>query len=163
LFPQKAQDSFALVNARIGVRGPDEKWSVELWAQNLFNEDYEQVAFNSPFQEGAASAPFTDPQFPGGRQIFSAFLAEPRTYGLTLRTRFSCSCPGESRGRSGRSGGRPSLAGRFEQAPFQRLEASPARDLLADQVGDVESIDRAFAVGGDMRAVDRHARLEEGV
>lgn len=88
LFPQKEQDGYVLVNGRIGIRGRDERWAVELWAQNLLNQDYTQVAFNSPFQEGAAGAPFTDPQYPGGRQIFSAYLAEPRTYGVTLRTRF---------------------------------------------------------------------------
>ncbi len=88
LFPQKEQDSFTIVNARVGVRGPDERWSIELWAQNIFNIDYSQVAFNSPFQAGATSAPFVDPNYPGGRQIFSQFLAEPRTYGITMRTRF---------------------------------------------------------------------------
>ena len=88
LFPQKAQDSFALFNARVGLRGPDEKWSIEVWAQNLFNKQYSQVAFNSPFQAGTTSAPFVDPQYPGGRQIFSQFLAEPRTYGITLRGSF---------------------------------------------------------------------------
>ena len=88
LFPQKEQDSYAIVNARVGVRGPDEKWALEFWAQNVFNKDYAQVAFNSPFQEGTTSAPFVDPQFPGGRQIFSQFLAEPRTYGVTGRFRF---------------------------------------------------------------------------
>ena len=31
---------------------------------------------------------FADPQYPGGRQIFSQFLAEPRTYGVTLRGKF---------------------------------------------------------------------------
>ncbi len=88
LFPQKEQDGYALVNGRIGIRGPDQKWAVEFWAQNIFNKDYTQIAFNTPFQAGGASAAFTDPQFPGGRQIFSAFLAEPRTYGLTLRGKF---------------------------------------------------------------------------
>ena len=88
LFPQKAQDGFALVNGRIGIRGPQERWAVELWGQNLFNKDYAQVAFNSPFQAGATSAPFVDPQYPGGRQIFSQYLAEPRTYGVTLRGKF---------------------------------------------------------------------------
>jgi iron complex outermembrane receptor protein len=88
LFPQKRQESYALINARIGVRGPNLRWSLELWAQNLFNQDYAQVAFNSPFQAGTTAAPFVDPQFPGGRQIFSAFLAEPRTYGITGRFRF---------------------------------------------------------------------------
>jgi iron complex outermembrane recepter protein len=88
LFPQKAEDSYAVINARVGVRGPGQRWAVELWAQNLFDTNYAQVAFNSPFQAGASTAPFVDPNFPGGRQIFSAFLAEPRTYGITGRFRF---------------------------------------------------------------------------
>ncbi|WP_375402436.1 TonB-dependent receptor [uncultured Sphingomonas sp.] len=88
LFPQKEQDSFALVNARVGVRGPDEAWSLEFWGQNILNKQYAQVAFNSPFQEGGVSAAFQDPQYPGGRQIFSQYLAEPRTYGITLRGKF---------------------------------------------------------------------------
>ena len=89
LFPQKGQESYTLVNGRVGLRGPDNRWSIELWAQNLFNKNYAQVAFNSPFQEGRTGAPFTDPAYPGGRQIFSAYLAEPRTFGLTLRASFA--------------------------------------------------------------------------
>ena len=88
LFPQKEQDSYAIFNARVGIRGKDQRWSIEFWGQNIFNENYTQVGFNSPFQEGAAGVPFVDPQYPGGRQIFSAYLAEPRTYGVTLRTRY---------------------------------------------------------------------------
>ena len=88
LFPQKEQDGYAIFNARVGVRGPDEKWGIEFWAQNLFNKQYAQVAFNSSFQEGATTSAFADPQYPGGRQIFSQFLAEPRTYGVTLRGKF---------------------------------------------------------------------------
>ena len=88
LFPQKEQDGYVLVNARVGLRGPDEHWGIELWVQNATNQDYAQVAFNSPFQEGAATAAFQDPQYPGGRQLFSQFLAEPRTYGVTLRGKF---------------------------------------------------------------------------
>lgn len=70
----KEQESFIVVNGRIGIRGPDNRWSLEVWAQNLFDEDYTQVAFNTPF-----IAP---------QQTYSAFLAEPRTYGVTVRTRF---------------------------------------------------------------------------
>jgi len=89
LFPQKEQDGFTVVNARIGLRGKDERWSLELWAQNLFNTRFTQVAFNSPFQAGGTNlTAFPAAQFPGGTQIFSAFLGEPRTYGLTLRSRF---------------------------------------------------------------------------
>ena len=90
LFPQKGQDGFAIFNARIGVRGNEGAWAIEFWGQNIFNKQYAQVAFNSPFQEGATSttAAFADPQYPGGRQVFSQFLAEPRTYGVTLRGKF---------------------------------------------------------------------------
>ncbi len=90
LFPQKGQDGYAIFNARIGLRGPDEKWGIEFWGQNIFNKQYAQVAFNSPFQEGGTSTgtAFADPQYPGGRQLFSQFLAEPRTYGVTLRGKF---------------------------------------------------------------------------
>ena len=93
-----AQGRVTLVNGRIGIRGPNERWAIEVWGQNLFNTNYAQVAFNSPFQEGGTgvppfaaglnATPFIDPQYPGGRQIFSQFLAEPRTYGVTLRGRF---------------------------------------------------------------------------
>ncbi|MBM3929350.1 MAG: TonB-dependent receptor, partial [Sphingomonadales bacterium] len=88
LFPQKLQDSFFVANARVGIRGPSESWAIEFWGQNIFNKDYAQVAFNSPFQQGANGAPFVDPQYPGARQIFSQYLAEPRTYGITGRVRF---------------------------------------------------------------------------
>lgn len=88
LFPQKAQDGFELFNGRIGLRGPQERWAIEIWGQNLFNKNFSQVAFNTPFQAGTTSAPFVDPQYPGGRQLFSQFLAEPRTYGVTLRGKF---------------------------------------------------------------------------
>ena len=93
LFPQKTQESYTVINGRVGIRGPEDRWAVELWAQNLFDKNYTQVAFNSPFQEGAVGAPFTDPGYPGGRQLFSAFLAEPRTFGLTARFAFAAPKP----------------------------------------------------------------------
>ncbi|MDB5575820.1 MAG: TonB-dependent receptor, partial [Bradyrhizobium sp.] len=90
LFPQKEQDSFFVMNARIGIRGPGQKWALEFWGQNILNAQYTQVAFSSPFQAGGANNPaFTpDARYPGGAQIFSAFLAEPRTYGVTIRGKF---------------------------------------------------------------------------
>jgi iron complex outermembrane recepter protein len=91
LFPEKAQDSFALVNARLGIRGADQRWSVELWAQNLFDVNSQQVAFNLPFQGANSRAQVSDfgaPAFASGNQLFGAFLSEPRTYGITGRFRF---------------------------------------------------------------------------
>ena len=92
LFPQKEQDGYFVMNARIGLRGADERWAIELWAQNLTNSQYTQVAFSSPFQAASTTpggtAGFPAASYPGGTQIFSAFLAEPRTYGVTLRGKF---------------------------------------------------------------------------
>src|SRR3546814_5746315 len=51
LFPEKEQDGFTVVNARIGLRGPDQRWSIEFWGQNIFNTDYTQVAFSTPRSE----------------------------------------------------------------------------------------------------------------
>src|SRR5690606_23818165 len=44
LFPEKEQKGYTVVNGRIGIRGPEQKWAIELWAQNLLNEKYQQVA-----------------------------------------------------------------------------------------------------------------------
>ncbi|KQU48244.1 TonB-dependent receptor [Sphingomonas sp. Leaf339] len=87
LAPEKKQDGFALVNARIGIRGRDQLWALEFWAQNLLNEDYIQVAFNTPFQ-GAGSIANTQRFGTTANALYSSFLAEPRTYGVTLRSRF---------------------------------------------------------------------------
>ncbi|MDG6080109.1 TonB-dependent receptor [Erythrobacter litoralis] len=70
----KEQDAFVIVNGRVGVTNIGGRFAVEGWVQNLFDVDYTQVAFNTPF---------VAPQ-----QTFSAYLAEPRTYGITLRGEF---------------------------------------------------------------------------
>ena len=88
LFFEKEQDGFFLMNARIGVRGPDQNWSIEAWAQNLLNQDYQQVAFNAPFQGAGSLAQTVRLGTSPANQLFSSFLAEPRTYGVTLRKRF---------------------------------------------------------------------------
>jgi outer membrane receptor protein involved in Fe transport len=91
LFPEKRQDGFAVFNARVGLRGPNQRWAVEFWGQNIFNQDYSQVAFSSPLQS-SSPATSTTGQFAAGapmaNQLISAYLAEPRTYGITLRGSF---------------------------------------------------------------------------
>ncbi len=87
LFPEKKQPAFTVVNARIGLRGPDARWSVEGWAQNLFDERFQQVAFNTPLQ-GSGTIAQTVRGGPNATTLFGSFLGEPRTFGLTLRTRF---------------------------------------------------------------------------
>jgi outer membrane receptor protein involved in Fe transport len=70
----KEQDGYAIVNGRIGLTNIADRFAVEGWVQNLFDVDYTQVAFNTSF---------VAPQ-----QTFSAYLAEPRTYGITVRGKF---------------------------------------------------------------------------
>lgn len=71
LDPEKVQDGYAVFNGRLGIGAEDESWSLELFANNIFDEDYIQVGFDGPFQPGS----------------FNAFLGQPRTIGLTLRAR----------------------------------------------------------------------------
>ncbi|MBX7527982.1 TonB-dependent receptor [Qipengyuania vesicularis] len=70
----KEQDGFVVVNGRIGLTNIADRFAIEGWVQNMFDTQYTQVAFNTPF-----IAP---------QQTYSAFLAEPRTYGVTVRAEF---------------------------------------------------------------------------
>lgn len=77
LNPAKIQGGYALVNARIGVGAPDDRWVVELWGRNLTDKNYYQVVFDAPFQH--FGAPFPD------SNGLDAYLGDPRTYGVTFR------------------------------------------------------------------------------
>lgn len=70
--PNRVQPSFSVANARFSLRGPDESWSVDLWARNVFDKDYYRRVLPATFQTGS----------------YSAFLGDPRTYGITLRRNF---------------------------------------------------------------------------
>ncbi len=87
LFDEKRQQSVLQVNARLGLNGNDGRWAIEAWAQNLFNEQFQQVAFNTPLQGGGTVAQ-TARGGPSATTLFGTFVAEPRTFGLTLRTKF---------------------------------------------------------------------------
>ncbi|HEX7821180.1 MAG TPA: TonB-dependent receptor [Sphingobium sp.] len=89
LYPEKVQQGYLLMNARVGLRGRDQHWAVEFWCQNLLDTDYRQLDFNSPLQ-GSGPNNQTAAQLGSGttvmtNQIYSAYLGEPRTYGLTVR------------------------------------------------------------------------------
>jgi outer membrane receptor protein involved in Fe transport len=72
LDPLKNQKPLTLYNARVGIGTADERWTLELFAQNLSNEEYYQVVVDQPLQSGT----------------YAAFLGAPRTWGVTLRSRF---------------------------------------------------------------------------
>ena len=47
---EKVQEAFTVVNARFAIEARDRRWAVELWSQNLFDEEYVQVGFDAPLQ-----------------------------------------------------------------------------------------------------------------
>ncbi len=77
---EKEQASYALVDASMGFRTDDGRWIVELWGRNIFDRDYAQVVFDAPLQGQGTG--------PGSTQTFNAFLGDPATWGLTVRTNF---------------------------------------------------------------------------
>jgi iron complex outermembrane recepter protein len=72
LDPRKIQGAYGILNGRIGLGAPDDKWAIEVWGANLADKYYYQVAFDAPFQYD---------------QI-DAFLGAPRTFGVTGRVKF---------------------------------------------------------------------------
>jgi outer membrane receptor protein involved in Fe transport len=92
LYPEKVQQSYTVSNIRLGIRGAEERWALEFWGQNIFNEKYTQVVFNSPLQSTGPNNQSTAQLGRGTttmtNQLFSAYMAEPRTYGITLRGKF---------------------------------------------------------------------------
>lgn len=70
--PFDIQPSNVKVNARVGVKDADDGYGLEVWATNLTNERTRGVTFNTVFRSGSRSA----------------FIQEPRTYGVTVRKNF---------------------------------------------------------------------------
>ena len=89
LFPPKMQKAFTVVNGRVGIGSADDRWTVELWGQNLLNEKYMQVAFNGTLQGSSGLSATQNTYVPANDTItYDAFLGAPRTYGVTLRSKF---------------------------------------------------------------------------
>ncbi len=74
--PFDIQEEYFKVNARIGLTTPDDRFTFELWGVNLSNEQTRGITANTPLRGGA------------GQRSRIAFLEEPRTYGVTVRTKF---------------------------------------------------------------------------
>lgn len=75
LDPQKDVQEMVLLNGRVVFQKEDSPFSLELWSQNLTDEDYVTVAFDTPLQGSGGSA-------------ITTFLAPPRTYGATVKAKF---------------------------------------------------------------------------
>jgi len=70
--PNRVQEAFSVANARFSLRHEGGDWAVDLWARNVFDKDYYRRVIPATFQAGS----------------YSAFLGDPRTYGITLRRNF---------------------------------------------------------------------------
>ena len=94
LLPYKFQEDFTVVNGRVSIGAEDERWTLDVWAQNLLDEEYTQVGFAAPLQ-GTAFANTTTAQPDGtfyngatDTATYNAYLAAPRTWGATLRVKY---------------------------------------------------------------------------
>ncbi|MEP2357813.1 MAG: TonB-dependent receptor [Marinomonas sp.] len=72
LTPFDIQDGNIKINMRAGIGDIDDAWGVEAWVTNLTNEITRGVTFNTVLRSGSRSA----------------FIQEPRMFGLTLRGKF---------------------------------------------------------------------------
>ncbi|MGB7405186.1 MAG: TonB-dependent receptor [Pacificimonas sp.] len=69
--PNTIQDGYELVNARLSLNSPDDRFELALWGRNLFDVDYADSIFSTPVVGG-----------------YSQFIANDRQIGVELRTSF---------------------------------------------------------------------------
>ncbi len=74
LLPGDIQEDNAKLNLRVGFE--TENWGIELWGQNITDQRTKNVTINIPLRGGE------------GNRARGQFVQEPRTYGITLRTKF---------------------------------------------------------------------------
>ena len=74
--PFDIQEENARINARIGFTDPSEAFTLEFWANNITDYQARNVTFNTPLR-GTTNV-----------RSRAAFLEDPRTYGVTVRTQF---------------------------------------------------------------------------
>jgi iron complex outermembrane receptor protein len=80
LNPQSIQDSYGLVNLRLGLAAVDGRWQVTAYGKNLSDEGFCEVIFDQPLGEqlnGVNPVANTVPQ--------RCSLSSPRTYGVSFR------------------------------------------------------------------------------
>lgn len=66
------QEAYTKVNLRVGVGRADSLWRLEAFVNNVTDEVTRSITFNLPLRTGTRGA----------------FIEQPRTYGVTLRTKF---------------------------------------------------------------------------
>lgn len=85
LIPNAIQDGNFKVNLRASVGSVDDRWSLEFWGSNIFDERTRNTTFSVPLR-GVGSLGGVGA---GGAGVSRAsFVQEPRTYGITARVKF---------------------------------------------------------------------------
>lgn len=82
--PQSIADGYALLGARLTLRGADDRWSLALFGSNLTNTHYRPLAVYQPL--GGALG-LNNGAFPGSTAN-RVLASEPRTYGVSATVRF---------------------------------------------------------------------------
>jgi iron complex outermembrane receptor protein len=96
LLPYKQQDAMTLLNGRITFGSEDDRWTFEVWGQNLTDKEYIQVGYAAPLQgtafqstvqaTGAYAGTFYNPAL--DTATYDAYLGQPRTYGVTFKVKY---------------------------------------------------------------------------
>ena len=71
------QDANAKVNLRLGIGAVDDSWALELWGNNILDEQTKNVTFNVPLRGATAL----------GTEGRGVYIEAPRTFGATFRLR----------------------------------------------------------------------------
>ena len=80
LNPFDVQDGNAKINVRLGIGQQNDSWRIEFWGTNITNELTRSTTFNVPLRGISGAGP--------AGLARAANFAEPRTYGVTVRTKF---------------------------------------------------------------------------
>lgn len=80
LNPLDVQDGNVKINLRLGIGKQDDQWRIEFWGTNITNELTRSTTFNVPLRGIGGGGP--------AGLARAANFAEPRTYGVTVRTKF---------------------------------------------------------------------------
>ena len=85
--PQSLQESYGLFNAKLGLRGPADKWELSAFVKNAGDEGYCQTIFNQPI---GTTLGLVNPAILGGDDggMQRCVLGTPRTFGVEASYRF---------------------------------------------------------------------------
>ena len=81
--PQSLEDSYTLMNLRLGLNAQDSRWQFAVFAQNLTDEAYCQARFDQPLAGAFGGVDATNNTIPQ-----RCVLASPRTFGGSVQFNF---------------------------------------------------------------------------